>query len=348
MAILALLAPALLGADGPPHPILAGIPDEPGPFSKEEREVLHERLAEVREAIAEADPEEALGLIRRALAGAPPGDGYAPPSKRKDAYHGAVSEMLLGIHARYEPPVQPSYLALLREFVATVPIGYHVTGSAMWDTAVLNWTAGFVQMHGDDAIALAAGRVNDSSLPPVDRGLHMMVFGNRLVLGRDWDHPQRPLALETYRPYLDPSAPPIMQEMAVMAAKGLWDYDALPALKRLAFNSPNYHALNRAYHLVGDLYIRGPRREHALRPAMEPGIEKGPYDRAAAHAWAERSDEHYRELARLTGTLDLYEQEKALEAARRAREAREFRALSPAAPRLRQPRPPQRVVPRDQ
>jgi len=345
MAILALLAPALLGADGPPHPILAGIPDEPGPFSKEEREVLHERLAEVREAIAEADPEEALGLIRRALAGAPPGDGYAPPSKRKDAYHGAVHRVFLGIASHYEKPRQLSDLAMLREFVASVPIGYHV-GGAIWDSAVRGWAAGFVEIHGDDAIALAAERASDPSLPPVDRGLSLVVF--RTAPGRDWDHPQRPLALETYRPYLDPSAPPIMQEMAVMAAKGLWDYDALPALEHLAFHSPNYHALNRAYHLVGDLYIRGPRREHALRPAMEPGIEKGPYDRAAAHAWAERSDEHYRELARLTGTLDLYEQEKALEAARRAREAREFRALSPAAPRLRQPRPPQRVVPRDQ
>jgi len=341
-AILALLAPVLLGADGAPHPILAGIPDEPGAFSKEELATLRERLQETREAIAEADPEEALVLIRRALADAPPGSGYAPPSKRKSAYRSAVKEVLLGLHERYEKPLEPSDLAAIlrerREFVASVPIGYHV-GGAIWDTGVLNWVAAFVRLHGDDAIELAAERVNDSSLPPVDRGLHMTVFGNRLVLGRDWDHPQRQLALETYRPYLEPSAPPIMQELAVMTAKGLWDCDAIPALKHLAFHSPNYHARNRAYFLVGFLYDAGPRMQNTLSDGIR-------YDPAGVREWEARKEEHYRELARMMGNLDLYEQEKALEAARRAREAREFRTLSPVPP-LRQPRPPQRVVPRD-
>jgi len=332
--LLALLAPALLAADAAPHRILAGIPNEPGGLSREERQLFHDRLRELEARIAESSLDVAAELVRAALADAPHAPAY-PRTKHMNAYGGIMAAVLRGIHTLIKKPYESADLALLAEFVASVPEGYR--GGGTWEQATLNWSSGFALVYDDETIARAADRANDRSLTPVERGLHLMVF--RITPGKDWDHPRRQLALETYRPYLDPSAPPIMQHFATMTAQGLWDYDAIPSLKTLAFTSPSYRARGRANYLVNLFYDMGPRMQRKQGEVR--------YDLAGARAWRARREEFYREFHRMMGLEEIAEEEKARDPARRAREAREFRALSPV-PQLPQPRPSQRVVPRDQ
>lgn len=303
-----LLVPALAGSEEERPGILAGIPEETGAFSKQESEALREKLRTLESDIADRNHDEALALVRAALSDAPLFP-YSPETKRSMAYGEVVKSVLRGIHARLDSPTGPVegfYLALLREYVASTPLGWHL---GWWDQAVLNWAASFAQMHGDEAIVLAAEGANDPSLPAVDRALRLQVF--RITPAKDWDHPQRQLALETYRPYLDPAAPPIMQEMAVMTTRGLWDFDAVKDLEHLAFTSPSYRTRSRADTMVSLLYGRGPNMQKKNDGGM-------PFDLAGARAWMARRDDYQREFNRLVGMEDVAEAERAQREAEQA------------------------------
>lgn len=310
LAVLALLVSEAAQSEGPNQKIPDGILVKGIAFSTDELRALHAKELGLRREIARNDENRAITRVREVIAAAPY-NLVDPWPKEANAFVGIREAVLDGIHARLDSPSGPvddSYLAVLREYVASTPLGWRW---GIWDQAVLNWAAGFAQMHGDQAIALAAARANDASLPPVDRALHLAVF--RITPGRDWGHPQRELALETYRPYLHPSVPPIMQEMAVMATDGLWDFEAVKNLERLAFTSPSFHARSSANWLISELYIRGPRRTHSLR-----GRNRPPYDYSAASAWSDRGEDFWREFDRLIGMEDVAEAERAQREAEQA------------------------------
>jgi len=336
---LTLLVPGGARGADPSSEIPEGIPVKGIALSKEESRAMHAEAEALQREIARSDEKRAMARVREVMAA---GRYYFtdPWPKEANVFAGLREAVLDGIHARLDSPTGPvdaSYLAILREYIASTQLGWRF---GIWDQAVLNWAASFVELHGDESIALAAQRANDPSLPPADRGLHLAVF--ELAPGREWDHPQRELALETYRPYLDPGAPPILQEMAVIAATGLWDFDAVKRLEHLAFTSPSFHARSRANALIGQLYIRGPRMEHAIRGR---NARNGPYDREGARAWASRREEFWREFNRLIGMEDVAEREKA-EAARPPRPSVPMRSVEPsrgeAAEGLPQQPPPAR------
>ncbi len=153
------------------------------------------------------------------------------------------------------------------------------------------WAAAFWYLHKDAAYELARQAVADTARTPVQRALHLLVFryaGYAGVYGKQF----RPMALETYRPYLRASDPEL-QRAAAIVAHGLWDYDALSDLKYVALSSSDPAARDLAYIQVTRFLRQGP--EH--RDIRSPG---GAYDPEGLRIWLnEVKPEWQREQHRL-------------------------------------------------
>lgn len=179
---------------------------------------------------------EARELVARAMSEEPPS-------------HDRIDAVLRGIEATGSDQEK---LDLFREVASRLDPAV----STHRETAFLGWANAFVRVNGETAATVAARHSRDPSLTDVDRALYLMVF--RSAIGADYGHPLRTLAIDTYRPYLR-STSPVLQEVAVMVARALWDYEMLEELRDLAFTSGT-GVRNRAYNLAQKMAAAGPGR----------------------------------------------------------------------------------------
>jgi len=151
------------------------------------------------------------------------------------------------------------------------------------------WAWAFWYLHKDAAFELARKALANTALTPQQRALHLLVFQ---CAGGVFGKAFRPMALETYRPYLRASEPDL-QRAAVTVAYMLWDYDVLEDLKDVALSSSDPAARDLAYYQVTRLLRQGP--EH--RGIRSPG---GAYDPEGLRIWLEEvKPEWQREQHRL-------------------------------------------------
>jgi len=151
------------------------------------------------------------------------------------------------------------------------------------------WAAAFWYLHRDAAYELARQAVANTALTPQQRALHLLVFqyaGG--VFGKEF----RPMALETYRPYLRASEPDL-QRAALIVARTLWDHEVLADLRDVALSSTDPRARILAWTQVKRLLREGP--EH--RGIRSPG---GAYDPEGLRIWLDEvKPEWQREQHRL-------------------------------------------------
>jgi hypothetical protein len=159
------------------------------------------------------------------------------------------------------------------------------------------WAAAFWYLHKDAAFELARRAVANTALTPQERALHLLVFqyaGG--VFGKEF----RPMALETYRPYLRASEPDL-QRAALIVARTLWDYAALRDLKDVALSSTDPKARTMAWTQVVNLLEEGPEPRGIRSPG---GFIRSPvggaYDPEGLRIWLEEvKPEWQREQHRL-------------------------------------------------
>ncbi len=153
------------------------------------------------------------------------------------------------------------------------------------------WAAAFWYLHKDAAYEFAREVVADTVRTPVERALHLLVFqyaGYAGVYGRQF----RPMALETYRPYLRASEPEL-QRAALIVARTLWDYDVLSDLKDVALASRDARTRILAWTQVKRLLRDGPGPRNLDSP-------RGAYDPEGLRIWLnEVQPEWQREQHRL-------------------------------------------------
>ncbi len=162
------------------------------------------------------------------------------------------------------------------------------------------WAAAFWYLHKDAAYELARQAVANTALTPQQRALHLLVFQyagfDEFVYGKKF----RPMALETYRPYLHASEPDL-QRAAVIVARTLRDYDVLEDLKDVALSSTDPKARADAWHQVVNLLEGGPKPRGMRSPG---GFIRSPtggaYDPEGLRIWLEEvQPEWQREQHRL-------------------------------------------------
>ncbi|MGH9392265.1 MAG: hypothetical protein ACRD1Z_21890 [Vicinamibacteria bacterium] len=165
------------------------------------------------------------------------------------------------------------------------------------------WAAAFWYLHKDAAYELARQAVANTALTPQQRALHLLVFqhaGYEEVVYRRKEF--RPMALETYRPYLRASEPDL-QRAALIVARMLWDYAVLEDLKHVALSSTDPKARIDAWAQVVNLLEQGPKPEpRGIRPlgGFDPSPVGGAYDPEGLRIWLEEvKPEWQREQHRL-------------------------------------------------
>ncbi len=148
-----------------------------------------------------------------------------------------------------------------------------------------SWAAAFWYLHKDAAYELARQAVSNTALTPQQRALHLLVFQNagfdEFVYGKGF----RPMALETYRPYLRASEPDL-QRAAVIVARTLRDYDVLEDLKDVALSSTDPKARTDAWHQVVNLLEGGPKPRGMRSPGgFIQSPVGGAYDPEGLRVW---------------------------------------------------------------
>jgi hypothetical protein len=151
------------------------------------------------------------------------------------------------------------------------------------------WAAAFWYLHKDAAYELARQAVANTALTPQQRALHLLVFQyagyDEFVYGKAF----RPMALETYRPYLRASEPDL-QRAALIVARTLRDYDVLNDLKDVALSSTDPKARIDAWAQVVNLLEQGPKPEpRGIRRlgGFDPSPVGAAYDPEGLRIWLE-------------------------------------------------------------
>lgn len=169
----------------------------------------------------------------------------------------------------------------------------------IWERTAHAWAAAYVRANRDDAVRLASDRLSDSATTDIDRALYLMAL-RASIPPLDLEHRHRARALDYYRPYLL-AASPLLQETALIVARGLWDYDSLPIVRQLTFDASSIGARMRARNLWFLFGEMGPRPDsnQSLASRLRATDGKYPYDPAELAEWRDAEERFNRGILEL-------------------------------------------------